>query len=188
MYRDGGQPKKYEEHAVVLDVRTRARSATVRGREGTMITALGDGRFTLLEIMAAEGASFKPGERISIGKEGRTKADAVLGRIPYSGASPAAQAELRGAVESIVRDQEARFVGYVNTAGPLTQRVHALEVMPGVGRMQTRAIVEEREKKMFESYADIEARTDLADPASLIAQRILDEITGEARTCLFVKR
>lgn len=183
----GGQ-YRYEERALVLDVRTRARSSTVRGREGTMATALGDGRFSLLEIMAAGGASLRPGELVCIGKEGRTKAEAVLGRMKYADISPPAQARLRGAVESIVARQEARFVEYVNTAGPLTQHAHALEAIPGIGRAGARAIVEERGVKKFSSYKDIEERTGLAGPAGQIAQRILDEITGEARTCIFAKR
>lgn len=187
MYRDGWQ-SRYEEHALVLDVRTRGRSATVRGRDGTMVTGLGDERFSLLEILAAPGASFKIGERVCVGREGRAKVEAVLGRIPYAKISPAAKAELRGAVESVVKSKEARFVEYVNTAGQLTHRVHALEMIPGVGRMHARAIVEERERAKFSSYQDLEKRADFADPAVQIAQRIMEEITGEARTCLFAKR
>lgn len=188
MYGAGGQPKRYEEHAVVLDVRPHSRSTTVRGREGTMVTALGEGKFTILEVLAAPDASLRPGDRICIGKEGRTNVEAVLGRIPYPDASPAARAELRGAVEAVVRGREDWFVEYVNTAGQLTQRTHALEMIPGIGRMHMKAIVEEREKRRFGSYRDLEMRVDLEDPAARIAERIMDEITGEERTCLFTKR
>ena len=188
MYGAGGQSKRYEEHALVLDVRMRSRSATVRGREGTMVTALGDGRFTLLEIMASDGAAPRLGERICIGREGRTGVEAVLGRIPYAEASAAAQAELRGAVEKIVGYQEDRFVEYVNTAGPLTQHVHALEMMPGVSKAQAMAAVEERREGKFSSYRDIEERAGIRGVAGRMAQMILDEITGEARTRLFAKR
>jgi len=183
----GGQSKRYEEHALVLDVRMRARSATVRGREGTMVTALGDGRFTLLEIMASDGAAPRPGQRICIGREGRDGVEAVLGRIPYAQASPAAQAELRGAVEKIVGYQEERFVEYANTAGPLTQHVHALEMMPGVTKAQAMAMVEERQERKFSSYRDIEERAGVEGAAGRMAQMVLDEITGEARTRLFAK-
>lgn len=188
MYGAGGHSIRYEEHAIVLDSRPRSRATTVRGRDGTIVTALGDGRFTLLEILAVQDASFKPRERICIGKDNRAKVDSVLGRIPYSKISPVAQMELQWAVESIVNKQEERFVGYVNTAGQITQRTHALEMIPGVGKMHARAIIEEREKKGFVSYQDMERRADFADPAARIAQRIVEEITGEARTCLFTKR
>lgn len=185
--RGAGGQSRYEEHALVLDVRMRARSATVRGREGTMVTALGDGRFSLLEIMAADGPPPKVGERVCIGKEGRAGVEAVLGRIPYEQASPDARARLRGAVEKIVEYQEGRFVEYVNAAGPLTQHVHALEMMPGVGKSQAMDMVEERRERKFSSYADIEQRGGVEGAAGRIAQMILDEITGEARTRLFAK-
>ena len=188
MREAGGQSTRYEEHAIVLDSMSRSRATTVRGRDGTIVTALGDGRFTLLEILAVQDASFETGERIGIGKEDRAKVDSVLGRIPYPRISPIAKMELQGAVESIVKYQEKRFVEYVNTAGQLTQRVHALEMIPGVGKMHARAIMEEREKKKFSSYGDMERRADFADPAARIAQMIIEEITGEARACLFTKR
>jgi putative nucleotide binding protein len=50
------------------------------------------------------------------------------------------------------------------------------------------AIIKERDKKKFESFGEIQNRVGLRDPAKLIAKRILDEITGEARMNLFVRK
>ncbi len=41
------QSRKYEEYAYVLDFSTRGRSKTVRGREGVIVTALGEERLTM---------------------------------------------------------------------------------------------------------------------------------------------
>ena len=49
-------------------------------------------------------------------------------------------------------------------------------------------IIQEREKKPFESFSDIENRTKLKEPAKHISKRILEEISGETRMNLFVKR
>ena len=62
--------RKYEEYAYVLDFSTRHKSLTVPGREGTIITGLGEDRLTLLEILGMPNSTFDIGELIYIGKEG----------------------------------------------------------------------------------------------------------------------
>ena len=49
-------------------------------------------------------------------------------------------------------------------------------------------IIKERDKKRFESFEDIQNRVGLRDPAKLISKRIIDEIAGEARMNLFVRK
>ena len=49
-------------------------------------------------------------------------------------------------------------------------------------------IIKEREKQLFQSYYDIEERTGLKEPIKHLTQRIVEEIRGEARMSLFVKR
>ena len=78
------QLRKYEEYAYVLDYKSRAKSTTVRGRIGVIVIALGEERLTLLEILGIENSTFDVGERIYIGKEGRTKVQSVLGKMDYS--------------------------------------------------------------------------------------------------------
>jgi len=182
------QPRRYEEHAYVLDINPRGKSIAVRGRSGIILTTIGEDRLTLLEILGAEGSTFEIGERIYIGKEGRKKVQAVLGKIIYGRISHAAKAELRQVVESIVRNNEDRFVEYLNTAQSLTPRIHALELIPGVGKTYMQTMIQEREQKKFESFDDIQERVGFKDPILHIAQRIVEEVTGEARISLFAKR
>ena len=75
------QQRKYEEYAYVLDFKSRSKSTTVRGRTGIIVIAIGEERLTLLEILGIENSTFDIGERIYIGKEGRTKVQSVLGKI-----------------------------------------------------------------------------------------------------------
>ena len=51
------QSRKYEEYAYVLDFCSMTKSKTVRGRDGIIITALGEERLTLLEILGVEDLS-----------------------------------------------------------------------------------------------------------------------------------
>lgn len=188
MYRAQSPARKYEEHAYVLDFNPRGKSSTVRGREGIIVTAIGEDRLTLLEILGIPNSVFEIGEKIYIGKDGRTKVLSVLGKMDYEKISSSAQSELSAVVEKIVSNNESKFIEYLNKAQPLTPRIHALELIPGIGKTYMKTMLEEREKKQFESYADLQERVGLKEPIKHISQRIMDEITGESRMNLFVKR
>jgi putative nucleotide binding protein len=49
-------------------------------------------------------------------------------------------------------------------------------------------ILREREKQPFTSFEDLQKRTGLREPSKLVAKRVLEEISGESRVSLFVKR
>ena len=180
--------KRYEEYAYVLDFTPHGRSKTVSGREGVIVTAVGEDRLMLLEILATANSTFGVGEQIYIGQEGRTKVESVLGRMRYKDVSQQAQTELATVVECIVAANEKRFVEYLNNARPLTHRVHALELIPGIGKTYMRSMLEERERKRFDSYEDLEERVGFKEPIRHITERIVDEITGQSRMNIFVKR
>ena len=182
------QLRKYEEYAYVLDFKSRSKSITVRGKTGIIITAIGEERLTLLEVLGVEDTIFEVGERIYIGKEGRSKIQSVLGKMTYEKISFSAKNEIPEIVKSIVIKNEQRFVDYLNNAQPLTPRVHALELIPGIGKTYLNSIIQEREKKPFQNYDDIESRAGLKEPIKHLTQRILEEISGETRMNIFVKR
>ena len=188
MYRAQSPPRKYEEYAYVLDFNPRGKSSTVRGREGIIVTAIGEDRLTILEILGIPNSTFEVGERIYIGKEGRTKVLSVLGKMNYDDVSSSAQSELYAVVENIVTNNESKFVEYLNNARPLTPRIHALELIPGIGKTYMKTMLEERDKKKFESYQDLQERVGFKEPVKHISERIMDEITGQSRMNLFVKR
>ena len=110
MYRAQSPPRKYEEYAYVLDFNPRGKSTTVRGRDGIIITSIGEDRLTLLEVLGVPNSNFEIGEKIYIGKEGRTKILSVLGKLEHGHISSSAQSELSSVVENIVTTNEAKFV------------------------------------------------------------------------------
>ena len=143
---------------------------------------------TLLELLGIQNMNFEVGERVYIGREGRDKVMSVLGRLEYDDISQSAKNDLPTIVEKIVLQNEKRFVEHINNAQPVTPRIHALELIPGIGKTYMLTIIKEREKKKFESFADLQARVGLRDPSKLIVKRIVDEIAGQARMNLFVRK
>ncbi len=180
--------KKYEEFAYVLDFMPRGKSIVIKGREGPMVQAIGEDRLTLLELLAMENQDFAPAEKVKIGKEGREKIISVLGKLTSEELSPEARASLPAVVETLAKGNEAKYVAYFNELQPLTPRLHGLELIPGIGKTFMKEIIEMREKQPFTSFDDIQNRVGLRDPAKMIAKRIVEELSGDTRVSLFVKK
>jgi len=181
-------PRKFEEYAYILDYVQSGKSSLVKMREGLIIQAIGEEHLTILELLGIRNEKFSIGERVYIGKEGRAKILSVLGRIDYEHLTSSAKNELQSIVEKIVSENESRFIDYFNSAQPMTPRVHSLELIPGIGKTYMKSILQEREKKKFISFIDLQDRTGLRDASKHLAKRIYDEISGETRMNIFVRK
>lgn len=180
--------KKYEEFAYVLDFQPRGKSVVIKGREGPMVQAIGEERLTLLELLAMENQDFEVGEKVRIGKEGREKIISVLGKLAYNELTSESVSVLPSVVESLVKASESKFVVYFNELQPLTPRLHGLELIPGIGKTFMKEIVEKREKEPFTDFEDLQQRVGVREPAKLIARRIIEELSGDERINLFIKK
>ena len=180
--------KKYEESAYVLDFLQRGKSVVIKGREGPMVQAVGEDRLTLLELLGMENQDFEIGEKVKIGKEGREKIISVLGKLTYEELTPEAKSSLPTVVEKLVKENEVKYVAYFNDLQPLTPRLHGLELIPGIGKTFMKEIVDMREKQPFTSFDDVQKRVGLREPARMIAKRIVEELSGDSRVSIFVKK
>lgn len=180
--------RKYEEYAHIIEFTIRGKSSTVKKKEGVIIQAIGEERLTLLELLGDPSKNFEIGERVYIGREGRNKIISVLGRLNYNDLADSARNEIPIAIEKIVDIKEKKFIEFFNNAQPITPRVHGLELIPGIGKIYMKSIITEREKKKFDSFNDIQERVGVKDLHKLITKRIVEEIAGETRMNLFVRK
>lgn len=180
--------KRYEEFAYVLDFLPEGKSVVIKGREGPIIQGIGEERLTLLELLAVEDQDFSLGERLRIGREGRDKIVSVLGKLAYEDLTSEAKSQLPTVCETIVKSNEVKYVSYFNELQPLTPRLHGLELIPGIGKTFMKIILDQREKRPFTSFDDIQNRTGLREPAKLVAKRIVEEISKDSRINIFIKK
>ena len=90
-------------------------------------------------------------------------------------------------IEKIVKNREKWFVNFFNTSQAITPRMHALELIPGIGKKYMWQILEEREKAPFKDFEDLQKRVNLPNPVKLLTRRILEEISGESKYNLFTR-
>ncbi len=174
-----------EDFALVLDYLPLGRPDDPRGIP--LVQLVGDQYFTLLEAIPKRGVKINLLERVYIGKGEREKIAKIKRRITYDELTSVAKSNLEDVVKKIVREREQQYVEFFNKARPITVRLHSLELLPGIGKKIMFEILEEREKKPFQSFADIKKRIPLLDPEKAIVGRILEEIKGDCKYYLFVR-
>jgi len=176
-----GRPPKREEVARVLDYLPYGRTPDSRTyQKQPLVQAVGETNFVLMEMTPKEGVVPVAGARVYIGSGSRDVIDHVNRRIEYSELSNSAKLELPFIIQTIVLEDEARFIRYFNDAGPITTRMHALELLPGIGKKLMWSILNERKKGPFKSFSDLVERVKgLHNPEKLIAKRIEDELMDD---------
>ena len=180
--------KRYEEYAYVLDYLAHGRPGTRPNyRAGALVQVVGEEFFTLLEATVREGLILKPYDRVYVGKESREQVTYIMGRISYDELTSSAKLELPLVIEKIVVNREQWFINFFNTAQAITPRMHALELIPGIGKKYMWQIINERERNPFKSFDDLQQRASIPSPAKLVTKRILEEMSGESKYRLFTR-
>jgi putative nucleotide binding protein len=175
-----------EEHARVIDFLPDGRAAD-RERE-PVAQLLGEKYFTLLEVSIKRGTQCVLGQRLYIGKDAREQVEKIKGRIDFSDLTAAARSELPLVTKQIIHDREAEFVNMFNKAGPISIRLHQLELLPGIGKKHLKEILDSRSEKPFETFKELQSRVSLLpDPVNLIATRVAEELQGSSKNYLFVR-
>lgn len=179
-----------EETAVVLDFLPNGYPFDTRPMhiKTPIAQAIGKEHFTLLELVPKKGEFLQPYEEVYIGEGKRDKIHHIIGRLPVAKLTATAKAELEFVIKDLIEKNENRFVDFFNKAQPLTTRMHQLELLPGLGKKHMWEIIERRQEKPFESFDDIKKRVKLMpDPKKAVIKRILAEIEGTEKHCVFIE-
>ncbi|MDK2834616.1 MAG: putative nucleotide binding protein [Methanolobus sp.] len=177
-----GKPPEKEEYAWVLDYLPYGSNEDKRPsyQKKPVVQAIGERNFVLMELIPKEGKSPSIQSRVYIGEGDRDEIDHVKHRIGYTNLSHGAQLELPFILEMNVKSDEERFVKFFNDAHPITNRLHMLELLPGIGKKLMWAIIDERKKGVFKSLDDLHARVGgVHSPQKVIANRIIEELKDE---------
>ncbi len=185
------RPVVREEKALVLDFLPNGYPLDPRPihKKTAIVQAIGKDHFTILELIPKKGITLKLAQEIYIGPEKRDEILQIVGRLSVYKLTGTAKQELEFVIKEIIHTNPARFIDFFNKAQPLSTRMHQLELLPGLGKKHMWEIIQAREDKTFESFADLKARVKLMpDPEKTIVKRILSELEGNEKHQLFVDR
>ncbi len=183
---------EFDDYAYILDILPQGRLEEKIYKRVPLALAIGEKNLKLLELVPKQGAVLTIGDRVYIGKDKnkRDKIESVRGRINYNQLTPGAQNELEYVLRMIVENNQERFINFFNTAGPITNRLHQLDLLYGVGKNIMWEILDERKKGQFKDFQDLKSRVKgLRDPEKMIVERILRELKNkDEKYKIFVAR
>ncbi|WP_342305605.1 DUF655 domain-containing protein [Methanolobus sp. ZRKC5] len=177
-----GKPPEKEEFAWILDYLPYGSSDDKRPayQKKPLVQAVGEIHFVLMELVPKEGKVPDIQSRVYIGDGDRDLVDHVKHRIPYQDLSHGAQLELPYILEKTVKHDEERFVKFFNDAHPITNRLHMLELLPGIGKKLMWAIIDERKKGAFKTLEELHERVGgVHSPGKVVVNRIIDELKDD---------
>ena len=170
--------ERKEVNAIVLDVLLKGHAEDPRPtfKREPIVQAIGVEQFKLLELIPKK-VEIQIHDSVYIGDGEREKIERVKRRIRYDDLTHTAKLELPFVVERIVKEREPDFVQFFNKSISVTPKLHMLHLLPGIGKKLMWEILEEREKKPFESFAEISQRIkSIPHPEKMIISRILEEL------------
>ena len=171
-----GAPSDGEAGSVVLlDVLPNGRPDDDRPgyQKSPVAYGLGAASFRLYELTLADDADVSVGEWLRL--DGA--AVARYREVSFDDLTRNAAEEVEYAVEAIVDADERRFVDFYNEAGPITLRLHQLNLLPGIGKKLRNKVLDERKRGPFESFEEVSERVSgLHSPREVIVERINEEI------------
>ena len=180
-----------EDYVYVLDYLPKGRGDLPPFKRKPLVYGVGENQFTLLELIPKSNMTFETGERIYVGKDAmkRKKIEKIKGRVNYENLTSTAHGEMPYVILDVVHNSEERFIKFFNEAPAISTRFHVLELLPGLGKKMMHEIIDERKKKPFASFEDMQERINfLRAPDKLIAKRIELELADpEQKYRLFTR-
>jgi putative nucleotide binding protein len=164
-----------EDYAIILDYLPLGyvKEGSTTYKRKPVAQAIGTEEFTLLELTPKENGTIDIHEKVYIGSGKRDKISRVNRRLTYDKMTSTAKVELDYVIEEIIKDKEDKFVQFFNEAGPISTRLHQIELLPGIGKKHMWDILQARKEAPFKDFADIKKRVPmLSNPIKLISKRI----------------
>jgi putative nucleotide binding protein len=179
---DGGDDAKAEAPttAVVLDLLPNGRPDDDRPayQKSPVAYALGEAEFGLYELTLEDDSGIGIGDTVAVDPPGEHVQS--VRSVDFEGLTGAARSELEYAVNDIIDRNERRFVDFYNDAQAITTRLHALNLLPGIGKKLRNNVLDERKRGPFESFEELKERVSgLHRPREVLVERIMEELREE---------
>jgi putative nucleotide binding protein len=180
------QSKKTESRVLVLDYLPEGKGFGQTKQREPLLQCIGTTWFTLLEISTERRSNFTQYEEYSLTEDiEKSPIKQVKRRITTNDLTNTGYQSLEEAVLKIINRNEKRFVSFFNKAQPITNRIHSLQLIPGIGKKLMWEILAARKGMPFVSFSDIEERVKISDIRKMILNRVMQELEEDEKHRLF---
>lgn len=180
-----------EEYGIVLDFLPNGYPFDTRPshKKTPIAQVLGTRRFTLLEVVPKKDVHLNLSDKLYLGEGKRDHVHHINGKVSYDKLTNTARSNLEISIKELIKQEQTPFIEFFNKAQPLSTRMHAIELLPGIGKKHMWEILDERRGGDFKSFDDIRERVKLIpDPENLVLKRIIKELSEPEKHLLFVDK
>jgi predicted nucleic acid-binding OB-fold protein len=121
-----------------------------------------------LYLIRYRGGSF--GERITV-----TDGEGIVGLLRHRDLSSTVQGELVGTLTDIIKENPEVFLMFYNRGGPINRKMHAFQLLTGVGPSKAQDMVKKRGRAGWSDFKSIDEAAGF-DTAEALAIRLNEEL------------
>ncbi|MGY8701544.1 MAG: DUF655 domain-containing protein [Candidatus Poseidoniales archaeon] len=144
-----------------------------------VILAVSENKLHLIRLRERPGAERQIlGSRVYFGSDVNQR-EAIaepLGITRYRDLSNMSKNNLSVIITEIIADLPDAFLSFFNRAGNLSLKMHAFELLSGIGPRKAREMVSARGRKGWKDIASLDSSCSI-DSATLLAERMAEEIS-----------
>ena len=148
---------------------------------GSVFFALSEIKLQLIRVRALPNTEVQAvGSRIYIGldKSKRDIVSDVLGITRFRDLTSGVQLNLIDILTGIISDFPEKFISFYNRAGNLSLKMHAFEMLTGIGNKKAMEMVESRGRKGWATLEEIDSDCSI-NAAKLLAERFYLEFADQ---------
>jgi predicted nucleic acid-binding OB-fold protein len=105
----------------------------------------------------------------------------VLSEVRLKDLSGSSQQELVGALSASISKDKDRHISFYNSAGPMSLKFHAFQLLPGIGNSKAIQMVKERGQAGWNSFEKVDESCGI-ESVRLLAERYVKEMEDVAQT------
>ena len=144
---------------------------------GHEVQCISEPSLFILRTRVTEVTGISVGERVDL-PSGNIGA---LSEVRLKDLSGSSQQELVGALSNSIREDQDRHISFYNSAGPMSLKFHAFQLLPGIGNSKAIQMVQQRGLSGWATFEEVDEACGI-ESVRLLAERYVKEMEDVAQT------
>ena len=163
-------PFQYEVRIRILDIQERRPI-------GHEVQCISEPSLFILRARVSDASGFSVGETVDIPSENV----GPLSEVRLKDLSGSSQQELVASLSASISSEPERHLSFFNSAGPMSLKFHAFQLLAGIGNAKAIQMVQKRGGSGWNSFEDVDDDCGI-ESVRLLAERYVKEMEDTAQT------
>lgn len=163
-------PFQYEARIRILDIQERR-------PVGHEVQCISEPSLFILRARVSDASGISVGETLDLPSENV----GPLSEVRLKDLSGSSQQELVSSLSASISSEPQRHLSFYNSAGPMSLKFHAFQLLPGIGNAKATQMVQKRGGSGWNSFEEVDDDCGI-ESVRLLAERYVKEMEDTAQT------